>query len=54
MQCLNPHLVLYEAVVGVEQSPGILTTEEAKRAAKTLRMDFERGGIHLPAGKVFR
>lgn len=54
LQYLNSHPVLYKAVVGVEQSPGILTTEEAKRAAKTLRMDFERGGIHLPAEKLKR
>ena len=49
-QYLNSHPVLYEAVVGVEESPDILTTEEARRAAKTLRMDFERGGIHLSSG----
>lgn len=52
-QYLNSHPVLYKAVVGVEESPEILTTEEARRAAKTLRMDFERGGIHLPSGKIF-
>lgn len=52
-QYLNSHPVLYKAVVGVEESPDILTTEEARRAAKTLRMDFERGGIHLPSGKLF-
>lgn len=53
MQYLNSHPGLYKAVVGVEESPEILTTEEARRAAKTLRMDFERGGIHLPSGKLF-
>jgi hypothetical protein len=53
-QYLNSHPVLYKAVVGVEESPDILTTEEARRAAKTLRMDFERGGIHLPSGKLLR
>lgn len=51
LQYLNSHPVLYKVVVGVEQSPETLTTDEARRAAKTLRMDFERGGIHLPPGK---
>lgn len=51
-QYLNSHPVLYKAIVGVEESPDILTTEEARRAAKTLRMDFERGGIHLPSGRL--
>lgn len=54
LQYLNSHPVLYKAIVGVEESPDILTTEEARRAAKTLRMDFERGGIHLPSDKLKR
>lgn len=50
LQYLNSHPVLYKAVVDVEQSDS-LTTDEARRAAKTLRVDFERGGIHLPPGE---
>ncbi|EFJ18321.1 hypothetical protein SELMODRAFT_420134 [Selaginella moellendorffii] len=50
---LNTHKSLYDAVVHVESSDA-LTTEEAKRAAKTLRIDFERGGIHLPPEKMER
>ncbi|KAL2654121.1 hypothetical protein R1flu_022249 [Riccia fluitans] len=53
LQYLNSHPVLYKAVVDVEQSTA-LETEEAKRAAKTLRIDFERGGIHLPPEKLKR
>ncbi|KAL3686148.1 hypothetical protein R1sor_004170 [Riccia sorocarpa] len=53
LQYLNSHPVLYKAVVDVENSTA-LTTEEAKRAAKTLRVDFERGGIHLPPDKLKR
>lgn len=49
-QYLNSHQVLYKALVDVEQS-NTLTTEEARRAAKTLRIDFERGGIHLSPGE---
>lgn len=54
LQYLNSHAGLYKAVVDLEQSPNILTTDEARRAAKTLRMDFERGGIHLPIEKLKR
>ncbi|CAM6092610.1 unnamed protein product [Calypogeia fissa] len=53
LQYLNSHQVLYKALVDVEQS-NTLTTEEAQRAAKTLRVDFERGGIHLPPEKLKR
>ncbi|KAG6546992.1 hypothetical protein Mapa_011608 [Marchantia paleacea] len=53
LQYLNSHPVLYKAVFDVEQSDA-LTTDEAKRAAKTLRVDFERGGIHLPPDKLKR
>ncbi|KAH7387180.1 hypothetical protein KP509_16G009600 [Ceratopteris richardii] len=43
---LNTNSVLYDAIVKVENS-NTLTTEEAKRAAFTHRLEFERGGVHL-------
>lgn len=50
---LNSNTILYHAIIKVEQS-GTLTTEEAKRAAQSLRVEFERGGIHLPEEKLER
>lgn len=50
---LNSNTLLYDAILKVEQSD-VLTTEEAKRAAQTLKMEFERGGIHLPEEKLER
>lgn len=49
MQFLNTNYSLYNAVIKAEVE-GNLTTEEAQRAAQTLRIDFEKGGIHLCAG----
>ncbi|KAI5066889.1 hypothetical protein GOP47_0017417 [Adiantum capillus-veneris] len=43
---LNTNPVLYDAIVKVEKAKA-LTTEEAKRAAFTHRVEFERGGVHL-------
>lgn len=50
---LNTNPILYNAIVKVEQSDA-LTTEEAKRAAHTHRVEFERGGVHLPDEKLER
>ncbi|XP_057813855.2 mitochondrial intermediate peptidase, mitochondrial [Cryptomeria japonica] len=50
---LNTNHMLYNAVVKSEQQ-GCLKTEEAQRAAKTLRIDFEKGGIHLCKKKLER
>jgi len=52
MQYLNTNHVLYDAVRKAEQE-GNLLTDEAQRAARYLRVDFERGGIHLSAGMLF-
>ncbi|OMO98080.1 Peptidase M3A/M3B [Corchorus olitorius] len=48
---LNTNHTLYNAVKKAEQD-GHLLTEEACRAAHYLRIDFEKGGIHLPSGKL--
>nr|KJB39354.1 hypothetical protein B456_007G008100 [Gossypium raimondii] len=50
---LNTNHTLYNAVKKAEQD-GHLLTEEARRAALHLRIDFEKGGIHLPSGKLDR
>ncbi|XP_022736713.1 mitochondrial intermediate peptidase, mitochondrial isoform X2 [Durio zibethinus] len=50
---LNTNHTLYNAVKKAEQD-GHLLTEEAHRAALHLRIDFEKGGIHLPSGKLDR
>ncbi|XWS37697.1 hypothetical protein CRYUN_Cryun19dG0067300 [Craigia yunnanensis] len=50
---LNTNHTLYNAVKKAEQD-GHLLTEEARRAAHYLRIDFEKGGIHLPSGKLDR
>ncbi|KAI3835451.1 hypothetical protein MKX03_034541 [Papaver bracteatum] len=49
---LNTNHCLYNAVFKAEQ--GSLDTKEAQRAAHSLRVDFEKGGIHLPADKLER
>ncbi|KAI3918677.1 hypothetical protein MKX01_041997 [Papaver californicum] len=49
---LNTNHCLYKAVLKAEQ--GSLDTKEAQRAAHSLRVDFEKGGIHLPADKLER
>lgn len=50
---LNTNCSLYNAVMKVE-GKGFLQTEEAKRAAHTLKVDFEKGGIHLCAENMNR
>ncbi|TYI53484.1 hypothetical protein E1A91_D11G007400v1 [Gossypium mustelinum] len=50
---LNTNHTLYNAVKKAEQD-GHLLTEEARRTALHLRIDFEKGGIHLPSGKLDR
>ncbi|KAK7854884.1 mitochondrial intermediate peptidase, partial [Quercus suber] len=50
---LNTNHTLYDAVRKAEQENHLLT-EEAQRAAHYLRVDFERGGIHLSADKLDR
>ena len=52
MQYLNTNHTLYDAVRKAEQENHLLI-EEAQRAAHYLRVDFERGGIHLSAGICF-
>ncbi|KAK4799886.1 hypothetical protein SAY86_025251 [Trapa natans] len=47
------HVSLYAAVKKAEHE-GHLLTDEARRAAKNLRIDFEKGGIHLPGEKLDR
>ena len=49
LQFLNTNHTFYNAVKKAEQD-GHLLTEEARRAAHYLRIDFEKGGIHLPSG----
>ncbi|WRX17353.1 Peptidase M3A/M3B catalytic domain - like 3 [Theobroma cacao] len=53
LQFLNTNHTLYNAVKKAEQD-GHLLTEEACRAAHYFRIDFEKGGIHLPSGKLDR
>lgn len=48
-QYLNSNPSLYHAVVKAEQNHHMLT-EEALRAAHHLRIDLEKGGIHLSPG----
>ncbi|KAF2611419.1 hypothetical protein F2Q70_00008120 [Brassica cretica] len=48
---LNTNHTLYAAVRKAEQDSNLLT-EEASRTAHHLRMDFERGGIHLDPEKL--
>ncbi|CAH8383597.1 unnamed protein product [Eruca vesicaria subsp. sativa] len=48
---LNTNHTLYAAVRKAERDSNLLT-EEASRTAHHLRMDFERGGIHLDPEKL--
>ncbi|PON56238.1 Peptidase M3A/M3B [Parasponia andersonii] len=48
---LNTNHTLYDAVKKAERERHLLT-KEAQRAAHYLRIDFERGGIHLCAEKL--
>ncbi|KAL7586460.1 hypothetical protein Lser_V15G35967 [Lactuca serriola] len=50
---LNTNLTLYNAVLKADQDQ-TLTSNEAKRVAHDLRIDFEKGGIHLSAEKKDR
>ncbi|XP_057952770.1 mitochondrial intermediate peptidase, mitochondrial isoform X2 [Malania oleifera] len=50
---LNTNHALYNAVLKAEQD-GHLLSQEAQRAAHYLRVDFEKGGIHLCAEKLDR
>ncbi|XP_020589995.1 probable mitochondrial intermediate peptidase, mitochondrial isoform X2 [Phalaenopsis equestris] len=50
---LNTNHTLYNAVLIAEQV-GSIQSEEARRAAHSLRVDFEKGGIHLPSDKLER
>lgn len=49
MQYLNTNHALYKAVLKAEKD-GRSISEEAQRVAHSLRIDFEKGGIHLNAG----
>ncbi|OQU76928.1 probable mitochondrial intermediate peptidase, mitochondrial isoform X2 [Sorghum bicolor] len=51
LQYLNTNTTLYNAILKAE-GESVLLTEEARRAATTLRIDFEKGGIHLPEDKL--
>ncbi|WVZ78856.1 hypothetical protein U9M48_026504 [Paspalum notatum var. saurae] len=51
LQYLNTNTTLYNAILKAE-GESVLLTEEARRAAHTLRIDFEKGGIHLPKDKL--
>ncbi|KAF5743591.1 mitochondrial intermediate peptidase mitochondrial isoform X4 [Tripterygium wilfordii] len=53
MHYLNTNNSLYDAVKKAEQDSHLLTVE-ARRAAHSLRIDFEKGGIHLCAEKLDR
>ncbi|PKA60678.1 mitochondrial intermediate peptidase [Apostasia shenzhenica] len=53
LQFLNTNHILYNAVLIAERE-GLMQSEEAQRAAHSLRVDFEKGGIHLPRGKLER
>jgi intermediate peptidase len=50
---LNTNHALYNAVIKA-QKDGRSINEEAQRAAHSLRIDFEKGGIHLGADKQDR
>lgn len=53
IQYLNTNLTLYNAVLKADKDQ-TLTSEEAKRVAHDLRIDFEKGGIHLSSEKKDR
>ncbi|XP_057476622.1 mitochondrial intermediate peptidase, mitochondrial isoform X2 [Actinidia eriantha] len=50
---LNTNHTLYNAVIKAEKE-GHFLSKEAQRAAHSLRVDFEKGGIHLSADKLDR
>ncbi|KAK8963084.1 hypothetical protein KSP40_PGU010344 [Platanthera guangdongensis] len=50
---LNTNHTLYNSVLMTEKE-GSIQSEEARRAAHSLRIDFEKGGIHLPTEKLER
>ncbi|KAL8217979.1 hypothetical protein R6Q57_021352 [Mikania cordata] len=50
---LNTNLTLYDAVLKAEKAQTLMS-EEAKRVARDLCIDFEKGGIHLCAEKKDR
>ncbi|KAF5204151.1 Mitochondrial intermediate peptidase, partial [Thalictrum thalictroides] len=50
---LNTNHSLYNAVLRAEQNSAMLT-DESQKAAHSLRVDFEKGGIHLSADKLHR
>ncbi|GAA0149472.1 metalloprotease [Lithospermum erythrorhizon] len=50
---LNSNHTMYKAAVKAEQDAHLLT-EEARRTAKLLRHDLEKGGIHLSSDKLDR
>ncbi|KAF7824901.1 mitochondrial intermediate peptidase, mitochondrial isoform X1 [Senna tora] len=50
---LNTNHILYDAVKKAERE-GHTLPEEAQKAARNLRLDFERGGIHLYTEKLDR
>ncbi|XP_051138147.1 mitochondrial intermediate peptidase, mitochondrial [Andrographis paniculata] len=50
---LNSNPSLYHAILKAEQNHNMLT-EEARRAAHHLRIDLEKGGIHLSPEKLDR
>lgn len=50
---LNTNHCLYNAVIKAEQDAHLLT-DEARRTAEYLRIDFEKGGIHLCQEKLDR
>lgn len=49
LQYLNTNHNLYNAVMKAELEGSILN-KETQRAANYLRVDFEKGGIHLSGG----
>ncbi|KAM0899806.1 hypothetical protein ACQ4PT_021044 [Festuca glaucescens] len=53
LQYLNTHTTLYNAILKAESEGGLLT-DETRKAANNLRVDFEKGGIHLPKDKLER
>ncbi|KAG0502810.1 hypothetical protein HPP92_002882 [Vanilla planifolia] len=53
MHHLNTNLSLYNAVL-ITEKEGSMQSEEAQRVAHSLRIDFEKGGIHLPIEKLER
>ncbi|EPS66980.1 hypothetical protein M569_07793, partial [Genlisea aurea] len=50
---LNSNSILYHAIVKAEKNPDMLS-DEARRVARHLRIDLEKGGIHLSPDKLER